>query len=200
VQLLARNLGIPNAALSDANLNDLKQFHGQKVFYAVSNKGNVILKPEAEMTEEERLLFAVKERKEDKIEVPVELIRLDEKNILNMRDVDASDSGKLCGPKAANLGQLKKMFPENVVEGLVIPFGIFRSHMDQRMPDTQGSYWEFLNAMFARAEEMRGNNIAEAEVENYQLRELEILRNAIKRMYLSPEFVKQLKDQFEAVH
>ena len=199
VQLLARNLGIPNAALSDANLNDLKQFHGQKVFYAVSNKGNVILKPEAEMTEEEHLLFAVKERKEDKIEVPVELIRLDEKNILNMRDVDASDSGKLCGPKAANLGQLKKMFAENVVEGLVIPFGIFRSHMDQRMPDTQGSYWEFLNAMFARAEEMRGNNIAEAEVENYQIRELEILRNAIKSMYLSPEFVKQFEDQFEAV-
>lgn len=199
VQLLARNLGIPNAALSDANLNDLKPYHGQKVFYAVSNKGNVILKPEAEMTDEERSLFVVKERKEDKIEVPVEQIRLDEKNILNMRDVDASDSGKLCGPKAANLGQLKKMFPDNVVEGLVIPFGIFRLHMDQRMPDTQGSYWEFLNTMFARAEEMRGNNIVEAEVENFQLRELEVLRNAIKSMYLSPEFVKQLEDQFEAV-
>jgi hypothetical protein len=199
VQLLARNLGIPNAALSDANLNDLKPYHGQKVFYAVSNKGNVILKPEVEMTDEERSLFVVKERKEDKIEVPVEQIRLDETNILNMRDVDASDSGKLCGPKAANLGQLKKMFPDNVVEGLVIPFGIFRTHMDQRMPDTQGSYWEFLNAMFARADEMRDNNITEAEVENYQLRELEVLRNAIKSMYLSPEFVKQLEDEFETV-
>ena len=199
VQLLARNLGIPNAALSDANLNDLKPYHGQKVFYAVSNKGNVILKPEAEMTDEERSLFVVKERKEDKIEVPVEQIRLDETNILNMRDVDASDSGKLCGPKAANLGQLKKMFPDNVVEGLVIPFGIFRTHMDQRMPETQGSYWEFLNDMFTRAEEMRANNIAEAEVENFQLRELEILRNAIKSMYLSPEFVKRLEDEFVAV-
>lgn len=199
VQLLARNLGIPNAALSDANLNDLKPYHGQKVFYAVSNKGNVILKPENEMTDEERSLFIKTERKEDKIEVPVGQIRLDETNVLNMRDVDAKDSGKLCGPKAANLGQLKKMFPDNVVEGLVIPFGIFRSHMEQRMPDTQGSYWEFLNAMFDKAEEMRSNNIPEAEVENYQLRELEVLRNAIKSMYLSPEFVKQLEDEFESV-
>jgi hypothetical protein len=199
VQLLARNLGIPNAALSDANLNELKQYHGQKVFYAVSNRGTVILKLEKAMTEEERALFAKKERAEDKIEVPIAQIRLDETNILNLRNVDASDSGKLCGPKAANLGQLKKMYPDNVVEGLVIPFGIFRTHMDQRMPDTKLSYWEFLNAMFVKAEAMRADTINEAEVEHFQLRELETLRAAIKNMYLSPEFIKQLEDEFEAV-
>ena len=87
--------------------------------------------------------------------MPIENIRLKETNILNLRSVDASDSGKLCGPKAANLGQLKKMFPDQVVEGFVIPFGIFRSHMDQQMPDQNQSYWEFLNAMFAKAEKMR---------------------------------------------
>ena len=31
VQLLARNLGIPNAALTSSNLNSLKKFEGQKV-------------------------------------------------------------------------------------------------------------------------------------------------------------------------
>jgi hypothetical protein len=199
VQLLARNLGIPNAALSDANLKDLKQFNGQKVFYAVSNKGNVIMKAETAMSDEERALFAKKERKEDKIEVPVGQIKLDETNILNMRNVDASDSGKLCGPKAANLGQLKKMFPEDVVEGLVIPFGIFRAHMDQKMPETETTYWGFLNSMFDKADEMRAENIAEAEVENYQLNELEQLRTAIKTMPLNPGFIKQLEDQFESV-
>ncbi|MEH6514876.1 MAG: phosphoenolpyruvate synthase, partial [Maribacter arcticus] len=117
VQLLARNLGIPNAALSDANLQSLKKYDGERVFYAVSNKGNVIIKSESKMTDQERGLFVKKERNTDKIEVPIEKIQLKNTDVLNMRDVDASDSGALCGPKAANLGQLKKMFPEQVVEG-----------------------------------------------------------------------------------
>ena len=199
VQLLARNLGIPNAALSDGNLQSLKKYDGQQVFYAVSNKGNVILKLETQMTEQERGLFTKKERNTDKIEVPIEKIRLNNTDVLNMRDVDASDSGKLCGPKAANLGQLKKMFPEQVVEGLVIPFGIFRDHMDQQMPGQDKSYWAYLNAMFTEAERMRTADIPEPEVENYQLRQLEILREAIKKMPLKLGFVSQLETKFTAI-
>ena len=199
VQLLARNLGIPNTALSDENLDDLLKHSGEHVFYAVSNKGNVIIKPESTMTAEERLLFAKKERKEEKIAVPIESIRLDEANILNLRDVDASDSGKLCGPKAANLGQLKKMFPDKVVEGLVIPFGIFREHMNQQMPGQQVSYWKFLNSMFAEAEKMRSRSVPENEVENYQLRQLETLRDAIKKIELQADFITQLEKGFTDV-
>ena len=199
VQLLARNLGIPNAALSDGNLQSLKKYDGQRVFYAVSNKGNVILKLEAEMTEQERELFAKKERNTDKIAVPIEKIRLDNASVLNMRDVDASDSGELCGPKAANLGQLKKMFPEQVVEGLVIPFGIFRAHMDQEMPDQGKSYWSYLNEMFAEAEKMRSAGVSEPEVENYQLRQLETLRGAIKKMPLKREFLTEIADKFKSI-
>ncbi len=199
VQLLARNLGIPNAALSDENLQDLKVNNGQKVFYAVSNKGNVILKLENNMTNEERALFVKTERKSDKIEVPIASVRLDVNEVINLRSVDANDSGKLCGPKAANLGQLKKMFPDKVVEGLVIPFGIFRNHMDQAMPNQNKSYWKFLNDMFDKAESMRSQNISESEVEKYQLDQLEILREAIKNMPLKPEFVNQLENGFKTV-
>lgn len=199
VQLLARNLGIPNTALSDENLKDLLQYNGKKVFYAVSNKGNVILKLEKDMSPNELALFTKKERKEEKIAVPVENIRLKETAILNMRNVDAEDSGKLCGPKAANLGQLKKMFPDKVVEGLVIPFGIFRDHMDQPMPGKSVSYWKFLNDMFAEADKMRDNNIEEKEVENYQLIQLETLRAAIKEMSLKNEFTTALEKEFSSV-
>ncbi|HDZ06563.1 MAG TPA: phosphoenolpyruvate synthase [Maribacter sp.] len=199
VQLLARNLGIPNAALSDANLQSLKKYDGTRVFYAVSNKGNVIIKPEAQMTDQEHGLFVKKERNTDKIEVPVEKIQLGNTDVLNMRDVDASDSGALCGPKAANLGQLKKMFPEQVVEGLVIPFGIFRDHMDQQMPGENSSYWEYLNAMFKEAERMRNADVPEPEVENYQLRQLETLRGAIKEMPLKEDFMQQLETKFKSV-
>ena len=199
VQLLARNLGIPNAALSDQNLQSLKKYDGQRVFYAVSNKGNVILKLEADMKPEERQLFAKKERTNEKIEVPIAKIRLDHTAILNLRTVDANDSGQLCGPKAANLGQLKKMFPDKVVEGLVIPFGIFREHMDQQMPGQEVSYWQFLNTMFKQAETMRRSNIQEGEVEHYQLRQLEMLRFAINKITLQREFVVQLEEKFKSV-
>ncbi len=199
VQLLARNLGIPNAALSDENLKALLPFNGQKVFYAVSNKGNVIVKPEVKMNAIEMALFSKKERNKNKITVPVDQIRLDQTNILNMSDVTAEDSGKLCGPKAANLGQLKSMFPEHVVEGLVIPFGIFRKHMAKTMPNTNKSYWDFLNETFAEADIKRNNNVSEKEIERFQLNQLEILRNEIKKISLDKEFITEFRNQFQQV-
>ncbi len=199
VQLLARNLGIPNAALSGENLQDLKKYDGKPVFYAVSNKGNVILKPASQMTPTEQQLFSKKERSSEKIEVPVGRIRLDKTDILNLRDVDASDSGEYCGPKAANLGQLKKMFPDKVVEGLVIPFGIFRQHMDQQMPGQTQTYWEFLNALFDEADQMRTDEIPEPEVEHFQLRQLELLRKAIAQIPLTKQFTSQLEEGFQKV-
>ena len=199
VQLLARNLGIPNAALTDEHLDELLKHNGEEVFYAVSNQGTVILKPASDMTDEERALFNKTERSRSKIAVPIEQIRLDKKNILNMRDIDASASGKLAGPKAANLGQLKKMFPEEVVEGLVIPFGIFRDHMDLKMPGQNISYWQFLNDMFSKADSMRASGTAESVVEKYQLGELETLRKAIKAIDLKPEFVSELRNSFSQI-
>jgi hypothetical protein len=199
VQLLARNLGIPNAALSDQQLLDLRVFSGKRVFYAVSNKGNVILKLEKDMNNEERLLFDKKARAEEKIAVPVEKILLDQNSIINLRDVNADDSGKLCGPKAANLGQLKQMFPDMVVEGLVIPFGIFREHMDQPMPSQSGSYWNFLNALFNVAQEMTAAGSAAEVVEQYQLEQLKMLRKAILAMPLKANFIATLEQQFATV-
>ncbi len=199
VQLLARNLGIPNAALSQENLQDLAKYNGQNVFYAVSNKGSVIIKSESEITDEERDLFTKKQRSVSQVTVPVEKIQLDRKEIINMRDLDASASGKLVGPKAANLGQLKKMFPEQVVEGLVIPFGIFKDHMDQSMPGYDGSYWNFLNNAFAKAESMKSSGASSKEVETFQLQELSKLREAIHKMPLKASFVNDLRTDFRSV-
>nr|WP_321228058.1 PEP/pyruvate-binding domain-containing protein [uncultured Psychroserpens sp.] len=199
VQLLARNLGIPNAALSYDNLKELKKFSGQQVFYAVSNKGNVILKVEDEMTASEKELFSKKERSKNVVEVPTAQIKLDVKTIVNMRDVDANDSGKLCGPKAANLGELKKMFPEQVVEGLIIPFGIFRSHMDQQMPGANASYWEFLNDTFDEADQMKSDNVSEEKIEAFQLEALAKLHKAMLDINLDAAFVADMKSNFKSV-
>jgi len=125
------------------------------VFYAVSNGGTVIMKTAGDMNSVEKDLFSVKERISQRVTVPTDQLRLDVKEVLNMRDIRSKDSGKLAGPKAANLGQLKALFPDNVVEGLIIPFGIFRDHMDLPMPGQPNeSYWEFLNNRFAEARKM----------------------------------------------
>ncbi|MFM2374913.1 MAG: hypothetical protein RLZZ165_9, partial [Bacteroidota bacterium] len=199
VQLLARNLGIPNAVLSLQNLEALQKYAGQTVFFAVSNQGTVIMKPASQMTGQERKLFEVKQRREEKISVPVEKINLLQTKVVNLKELRSSDSGKLCGPKAANLGQLKHTFPDHVVDGFVIPFGIFRAHLDQKIPGQAESYWEYVNRIFATAAQMRGTGKTDAEVEAYTLGELEKLRKLIQQMPLLPEFVQDLKDCFQEV-
>lgn len=196
VQLLARNLGIPNAVISDQNLSSLKEFDGLKVFYAVSPKGNVIIKPVAEMSDAEKSLFSKKSRSETKIVVPIRQIRLDSREILDLKKVKAADSGKICGPKAANLGDLKSLFPENVVDGFVIPFGIFRDHMDLEMPGQNMSYWNFLTNMFEHVDSMRMDSLEENIIEKYQFEKLNVLRESIKKIEFLPSFITELESAF----
>lgn len=199
IQLLARNSGIPNAVLSRQNLQDLKAFSGQMVFYAVSNKGTVILKPEANMTTEEKQFFTINKRNENKVRVPIEKIDLTQTKVINMRDIDASASGKICGPKAANLAELKKMFPDKVVEGIIIPFGVFRQHLDQPMPGQEISYWIFLETVFKTADQMReDNNESEKTIEAYVLNQIKILRAAFEKIKFKADFYNDLKASFQA--
>jgi hypothetical protein len=199
VQLLARNLGIPNGVLSAANFQALQAFHGRRVFLAVSPEGAILMKPESGMNATEKALFEVRNRAETRISVPVERIRLDVNRVLNLSDLDAQDSGILTGPKAANLGQLKAMFPEYVVDGIVIPFGVFRRHMNQDMPGTGGSYWAFLTGTFREAARLRTAGESESDIETYVLSRLDVLREAISEMPLLPAFVTDLETTFQSV-
>ncbi|MDW7694585.1 PEP/pyruvate-binding domain-containing protein [Flammeovirgaceae bacterium SG7u.111] len=199
VQLLARNLGIPNAIVSDVNLKDLMQFSGKQVFYAVSSKGTVIMKDTSEMTEVEKKLFAGKRIMEEKIRVPIDKMQLGITTLPNLRTLKANDSGIICGPKAANLGQLKYAFPDNVVEGFVIPFGVFREHMDQKLPDSEQTYWEFLTQTFEEAESMAANGIDEAEIEEFQLKQLAQLREDISKITFLPSFLENLETSFQEI-
>lgn len=196
VQLLARNLGIPNTALSSENLQSLKAFSGKRVFYAVSNKGTVIMKLEDEMTQEEKALFSKKAITHDMITVPVEKIRLDKTTTMSLTEVDANSSGIYCGPKAANLGELKHNFPDHVVDGFVIPFGVFLEHMKQPIPDSNQTYWEYLNSIFNTARKMTKEGAAEKEIESYQLSELAKLRNLILDMPLLDSFIADIENSF----
>jgi hypothetical protein len=200
VQLLARNLAIPNAAISSDNLNDLKDLDGQEIFYAVSNQGTVVLKPASNMSAIENALFNKANKKEKKtIRIPEGKLKLEGKLPLDMAAVGSADSGILCGPKAANLGQLKQLFPDKVVNGIVIPFGVFKDHMNQQMPETSCSYWDFLMSAFAKAKQLKEEGKSEQEIVDYQLEELKTLRAAIAIMPFKKSFISALEDDFKSI-
>jgi hypothetical protein len=114
-------------------------------------------------------LNCLNRKNERKKNIRIDRIVLDNPHILNLNQVNASHSGKTCGPKAANLGQLKKMFPENVVDGLVLPFAIFRQHMGQTIPGYTTTYWEMMNGIFTTGEHMRITGDSTARVEAFIL-------------------------------
>ncbi|MFH2032714.1 MAG: PEP/pyruvate-binding domain-containing protein [Bacteroidota bacterium] len=196
IQLLARNLGIPNAILTSQNLNSLLKFAGQKVFLAVSQKGTVIMKLENEMNETEKSLFAQKSSPSEVINVPVDKLQLNVNRIVALKDLRAKDSGILCGPKAANLGELKNLFPDHVVNGFVIPFGIFYDHMNQILPGKQNSYWEFLLDSFSKIKKLEEKEEESEEMQSQIFAILKTLREEIKKINLKPEFVFDLRQNF----
>lgn len=199
VQLLARNLGIPNAVISTENLSDLKKLDGKLVFYAVSPNGIVHLFDKDQLSNEEQDLFTASKSKDKKeIRIDENRLKLEITSPVDMATVTSKDSGILCGPKAANLGQLKQLFPEKVVNGIVLPFGVFKDHMLQSMPDYEGTYWDFLNNAFAKAKQLKQNGSTSTEVEQYQLDQLEILRSSIKTMPLKPSLIEELEKQFKS--
>jgi phosphoenolpyruvate synthase/pyruvate phosphate dikinase len=199
VQLLARNLGIPNAAISTDNLADLKAFNGKEIFYAVSGKGTVVLKSVDDMSTEEKNLFSSNRKEKKTIRIPEGKLKLDGTMPINMANVSSADSGILSGPKAANLGQLKQLFPQHVVNGIVVPFGVFKDHMNQKMPNKNQSYWEYLTQIFKTAENMRSNKLQESEVIKYQLAEFTKLRAEINKMPMKPAFIGQLESDFKTI-
>jgi hypothetical protein len=199
VQLLARNLGIPNAVMTSGLVNALMPFSGTQVFYAVSPRGVVIIKPIADMTQTEKALFDNKRVLDERIEVPTERMDLSDVDLPSLMEVRATDSGVICGPKAANLGELRSLFPGRVAQGMVIPFGVFRAHMNQPMPGYAGSYWGFLQETFARAKEQSASQIAEATVEAEVLQRLAQLRESIKTMPFLPWFSGRFSKRFVSV-
>ncbi len=196
VQLLARNLGIPNAVFPEEDFEKLLPLNGVQVFFAVSPKGTVLLKPASEMTGEEKALVIKRKQSDERLWVPLDRIDLDETGLIGLRSLRASDSGVFCGPKAANLAELKHYFPENVVEGFVIPFGVFVQHLEQQMPGSNQSFWSYLRQTFEQAEFSRQAGVSEDRIEEAILIRFSILREAIKRIPFLPDFNSDLQEAF----
>jgi len=155
VQLLARNLGIPNVAVEKRLLDQISSRKGQRVVLAVSSRGIVQLVEDGPGWDE---VFAVKTREKDVLIRP-DLNKLDlyGDSFIPLQQLRASDSGRVAGPKAANLAELKHHFPEAVTDGLVIPFGLFRAILDQEIEPGGPSVFSWMREQYARIESFEEN-------------------------------------------
>jgi phosphoenolpyruvate synthase/pyruvate phosphate dikinase len=79
----------------------------------------------------------------------LEKLDLEALSFIPLSQLRASDSGRIVGPKAANLGELYHHYPESVADGLAIPFGIFRILLDQPLQNRSQTIFEWMAAEYA---------------------------------------------------
>lgn len=122
IQLLARNLGIPNVVVAEHLVKALAEHDGEDVVMAVSPGGQVQIKV---WSAEWAPYFADVAR--DRVVIRPDLDKLDlgVAAPVSLENLSTEDSGRTVGPKAAKLGELKRHYPDAVARGVALPFGIF---------------------------------------------------------------------------
>lgn len=134
VQLLARNLGIPNATVDERFLQALKAHDGEQVVLAVSSAGLVELAADGPRWQ---AVFDDEGSTGGALIAPdVAKLELSVADFLPLDGLRADASGRTVGPKAAKLGELRHRYPEAVGNGVAIPFGAFKAvALEQPHPD-----------------------------------------------------------------
>jgi hypothetical protein len=191
-QLLAANLGIPNATIPSTLLSTLEKHRDQELFYAVTPRGVVVLREKASLTPDERKLWAGQSSSsKPRVDIDNSKLNLSDARILPLSELGSQDSGVKAGPKAANLGQLARFFPSDVAPGLVIPFGVYYEHIQRTLMDGRPLDQQIAST-YAEAERLRQSGVGPAEVDRYVVPRLGQIRKAIQAMPLLPPFEQEL--------
>ena len=190
-QLLAANLGIPNATIPSSLLPVLREHAGRELFFAVTRSGVVVLNEKASMPAAEIQLWNKATTNKGLVSIDTSKLKLSETRLIPLTELTAQDSGAKAGPKAANLGQLAHFFPKNVAPGLVVPFGIYYEHIHRSINGGEPLDEQIAKA-YAHAEQMRDSGAPTTEVNRYIYPELARIRKIIQTMPLLPAFEKEL--------
>jgi hypothetical protein len=191
IQLLANNLGIPNVVIGEPAVPAVRSRLGRSVVLAVTPNGIVRLVDDGPWW---NVVFNVqgKLRASDETVIRPDLAKLDLSRVdfLPLSQVRAWDSGRLCGPKGANLGELRFLFGERIPDGFVIPFGAFRAFVDLPLAPDGPSVFEWMKSEYAAiAEYPEGSEGRRHRVRGFLAR----LREWITTTDPGPEFRDQLR-------
>jgi hypothetical protein len=154
VQLLARNLGIPNVAVDNALLAELRKFDGQRIVLAVSPAGLVEIAPDGPAWD---AVFGTDKQPEQAVMFNPDVAKLDlaQRDFVSLTRLRATDSGRIVGPKAAKLGELMAKFPGRVAPGVGIPFGLYRAAVLDKPYQASGqTVYQWMVASFRKLESL----------------------------------------------
>jgi hypothetical protein len=177
VQLLARNLGIPNVAVDEGLLDEVRSRDSRRVVLAVSSGGVVELAEDGPSWD---ALLGDGLTRADELLIRPDLQKLDlsVRDFIPLDDLSATDSGRIVGPKAAKLGELRRHFPEAVTRGVAIPFGLFRQTvLDRPYGNTGKTAYEWMAARFREIEAMPKSPEQEAASEDLRVHLYDLIRN-----------------------
>ena len=189
-QLLAANLGLPNATIPSRLLPELRKFLGRRMLYAVTPGGTVILQPWDEIPAAGREIWEARPREIlQRVHLDTGRLRLDDTRLRPLREISARDSGVLAGPKAANVGELARRFPGLVADAVVIPFGVYHQHLQQA---ESGRLAARIRAAYEQAEAMRVRGDSPEAVRAYIYPQLAEFRKIIRALPFLPAFEQEL--------
>ena len=146
VQLLARNLGIPNVVVGEERVPAVQARAGRQVVLAVSPGGVVQLDEAGPRFD--RIFGEVKPDERVVIRADLEKLDLAQTDFVPLERLRTADSGRVSGPKGANLGELRAVFGSQVPDGFVIPFGAFRHLLDQPLEPGGPSVFEWMRQQY----------------------------------------------------
>ncbi len=165
VQLLARNLGIPNVVVTESRIPALAPHAGRPVVLAVSHGGVVQLATDGSRWEAVFGGGDAQGAEGGRVVIRPDLEKLDlsVREPVSLDALRAADSGRISGPKGANLGELKHLFGNAVPPGFVIPFGVFRGLLDAPLEPGGPVVWDWMRARYAAIAALEGPARAQAE-------------------------------------
>jgi len=168
IQLLARNLGIPNVSVDEQLIPRFDSHDGKRVVLAVSPGGLVELAEDGPRWDK---VFGKRETTEKALIRPdLEKLDLNVKGFISLDELSAGDSGRTVGPKAAKLGELRQHFPAAVAPGVAIPFGQFRATvLDKSYKESGKTVYEWMVSEYRRLRALpEGSKEREAQTEQFR--------------------------------
>ena len=193
IQLLARNLGIPNVSVDEQLLPQFETHDGKQVVLAVSPAGLVELADDGPRWDS---VFGNSDDTQQALIRPdLEKLDLSVKGFISLDDLNASDSGRIVGPKAAKLGELRHHFPKAVAPGVAIPFGQFRQTvLDKPYRNSNKTVYEWMVSEYQRLHALpEGSEQREAQTELFRAELYDLIRNT----RLDEKFINGLRQTLE---
>jgi len=196
VQLLARNLGVPNVVVAPQLLAQVREHTGEQIVVAASPGGVVRI---AQYDDEWRDVFEEAEpRSADRtIRIDTNKLDLENRELRSTLEVGTSDSGVSIGPKAAEVAALQARFPEQVPIGLTIPFGVYRDILRKPIRDRGPSIFEWMQTSYAELAQLKSGDIKLLRKRRSEI--LGTLRKRIENIELSADFKQKLRERMREV-